>query len=79
MEFRMSTIERRYERAFAALKAIARSIGNMAFRVEDYRPPQGKNARAGHGDRGNEPRGEAEKPVLETRCAKKIVSSLLYW
>jgi hypothetical protein len=32
----MSKAERRYERALAALKAIARAIGNTAFRVEDY-------------------------------------------
>ena len=33
---RMSRIERRYERALAALKAIARAMANAAFRVEDY-------------------------------------------
>jgi hypothetical protein len=32
----MSKAERRYERALAALKAIARAIGNTTFRVEDY-------------------------------------------
>jgi hypothetical protein len=32
----MSRIERRYERALAALKAIARAMANAAFRVEDH-------------------------------------------
>jgi hypothetical protein len=32
----MSKVEPRYKRALAALKAIARAIGNTAFRVEDY-------------------------------------------
>jgi hypothetical protein len=32
----MSSVEPRYKRALAALKAIARAIGNTAFRVADY-------------------------------------------
>jgi hypothetical protein len=32
-------IERRYERALAALQAIASIMGDVVFRVEDYRRP----------------------------------------
>jgi len=60
-EFHMSRIERRYERALAALKAVARTKGSIVFRVEDYRPPQEKRAHTGHGNAGNGQRGEAEK------------------
>ena len=59
----MSRTERRYERALAALKAVARTMGNIVFRVEDYRPPQEKRAHTGHGNAGNEQRGAVEKSV----------------
>jgi hypothetical protein len=42
----MSRTERRFERALAALKTIASSIGNSMFRVEDHpRPGSGPDMR----------------------------------
>jgi hypothetical protein len=35
----MSKLERHCERALVALKSIARTMGNVVFRVEDYRTP----------------------------------------
>ena len=69
----MSRIERRYERALAALKAIARSMANAAFRVEDYpgsKPvsdtASSRSARTGGGgNRG----GNSGKP-LEKRAGR---------
>jgi hypothetical protein len=58
--------ERRYERALAALAAIARAMGNTVFRVEDYRPPREKRAQTGHGEQ----RGEAENPLAGKRASR---------
>lgn len=63
----MSRNERRYERALAALKAIARTMGNVVFRVEDFRSPRTRS-RIGHQDaqrdeqRGGEPRTRRPSP-----------------
>jgi hypothetical protein len=58
----MSRNERRYERALAALKAIARTMGNVVFRVEDFRSPRTRS-RIGHQDaQRDEHRGRAENP-----------------
>jgi hypothetical protein len=72
--FRMSRIERRYERALAALKAIARSIGNAAFRVEDYpgsKPtsdtPAARSVRSGE---RHSRRSEPDKPIVEKRAGR---------
>jgi hypothetical protein len=66
----MSKVERRHERAIAALKAIARTMGNAVFRVEDYRPPHEKRAHTGHGNAGDEQRGEAENPAAAKRAGR---------
>jgi hypothetical protein len=58
----MSKVERRHERAIAALKAIARTMGNAVFRVEDYRPPHEKRVHTRHGGAGAEQRTETENP-----------------
>lgn len=50
-------IERRYERALAALQAIARIMGNVVFRVEDYRRPYVTERSA-----GDEKREKSENP-----------------
>ena len=58
----MSRNERRYERALAALKVIARTMGNAVFRVEDFRSPRTRS-RIGHQDaQRDEQRGRAENP-----------------
>jgi hypothetical protein len=66
----MSKVERRHERAIAVLKAIARTMGNAVFRVEDYRPPHEKRAHTEHGSAGEEQRGEAENPTAAKRAGR---------
>jgi hypothetical protein len=66
----MSKVERRPERAIAVLKAIARTMGNAVFRVEDYRPPHEKRAHTGHGSAGHEQRTETEKPPAAKRAGR---------
>jgi hypothetical protein len=66
----MSKVERRHERAIAVLKAIARTMGNAMFRVEDYRPPHEKRAHIGHSSAGEEQHREAENPTVAKRVGR---------
>jgi hypothetical protein len=56
----MSRNDRRYEAALAALKAIARTMGNVVFRVEDYCPP--RSCIEQRDAQENKRRGKADHP-----------------
>ncbi len=62
----MSKTKRRYERALAALRTIARSMGNVVFRVEDYRPPLVTK----RGVDRDEPREQSGKPSDTKRAGQ---------
>ena len=64
----MSKIEWRYERALTALKAVARTMGNVVFRVEDYRPPHTRS-RIGKQD---EQRAKAESLSFTAKRAGRF-------
>jgi hypothetical protein len=64
----MSRNDRRYEAALAALKAIARTMGNVVFRVEDYRPP--RSCIEQRDAQENKRRGKADHPSSIARRTK---------
>jgi hypothetical protein len=62
----MSRIERRYERVLTALKAIAHSMANAVFRVEDYpgsKPMSDTASSRRSRHQGHNRQGNSEKPA----------------
>jgi len=68
-DFRMSRTERRHERTVAAIKKIARAIGNTAFRVGDY---PGSKSTLG---KKSSTQGKQSRLPPKKRCSRSLIGA----